>query len=99
MLCIWHINKNILKNCLNKFDKREQSDYFMKEVRQLLCSSTETSFNDSLVEFRNKFSKSGGADEYIISNVVPLKKFIVPAWNNSVRNFGNTGTSCAEGQH
>ena len=33
MLCIWHINKNILKNCLNKFDKHEQFDYFMKEVR------------------------------------------------------------------
>jgi len=32
LLCIWHINKNILKNCLNKFDKREQFDYFMKEV-------------------------------------------------------------------
>jgi len=71
----------------------------MKVVNQLLCISTETSFNDSLVEFRNKFSKSWGADEYIISNVVPLKKFIVPACTNSVRHFGNTGTSRAEGQH
>jgi len=66
----------------------------MKEVNQLLCISTGISFNDSLVEFRNKFSNSGGADEYIIRNVVHLKKFIVPAWNNSVRDFGNTGTSC-----
>jgi hypothetical protein len=99
LLCIWHINKNILKNCLNKFDKREQFDYFLKEINQLLCSSTETSFNDSLVEFRNKFSNSGGADEYIISNVIPLKKFIVQAWTNSVRHFGNTATSRAEGQH
>jgi len=32
LLCIWHINKNFLKNCQNKFDKREQFDYFMKEV-------------------------------------------------------------------
>jgi len=71
----------------------------MKVVNQLLCISTETSFNDSLVEFRNKFSKSWGADEYIISNVVPLKKFIVPACTNSVRHFGNTGTSLAEWQH
>jgi len=99
MLCIWHINKNILKNFLNKFDKHEQFDYFMKEVNQLLCISTETPFNDSLVELWNKFSKSGGADEYIISYVVHLKKFIVPDWNNSVRHFGNTGTSRAEGQH
>jgi hypothetical protein len=30
LLCIWHINKNILKNCLNKFDKREQFDYFFE---------------------------------------------------------------------
>jgi len=45
----------------------------MKEVNQLLCISIETSFNDFLVEFSNKFSKCGGADEYIISNVVPLK--------------------------
>jgi len=24
LLCIWHINKKILKNCLNKFDTRGQ---------------------------------------------------------------------------
>jgi hypothetical protein len=70
MLCI---NKNILKNCLNKIDKHEQFDYSMKEANQLLCISIETSFNGFLVEFRNKFAKSRGADEYIISNVVPLK--------------------------
>jgi len=87
LLCIWYIYKNILKNCLNKFDKHEQFDYFMKKVSQLLCISKETSFNDSLVEFRNKFSKSGGADEYIINNVVPLKKFFIPAWTNSVRHL------------
>jgi len=48
----------------------------MKEVNQLLCISTETSFNDSLVDFRNQFLKSGGADKYIITNVVPLKKLL-----------------------
>jgi len=46
LLYIWHINKNILKNCLNKFDKCEQFDYFMKKVNYLLCISTETSLND-----------------------------------------------------
>jgi hypothetical protein len=99
LLCIWHINKNVLKNCLNKFDTREQFGNFMKEINQLLFSSTETSFNDLLIEFRSKFSNSRGADEYIINNVVPLKKFIVHAWTNSVRHFGNTATSRAEGQH
>jgi len=39
------------------------------------------------------------ADEYIISNVVPLKKLIVSACNNFVKHFGNTGTSHEEGQH
>jgi len=59
LLWIWQINKNILKSCLIKFDKREQFDYFMKEVNQLLCISIDTSFNDTIVECRNKFSKSG----------------------------------------
>jgi hypothetical protein len=99
LLCIWHINKNILKNCLNKFDEREQFDNFMKDINQLLQSSTETSFNDSLIEFRAKYSNSRGADEYIISNVIPLKEFIAQPWTNSVRHFGNTATSRAEGQH
>ena len=52
LLCIWHINKNIWKNCLDKFDKREQFDYFIKEVNRLLCISTETSLNDSLAELQ-----------------------------------------------
>jgi len=75
------------------FDKREQFDYFMKEVHQLLCISTETSFNDSPGEFRNKFSNSGGADEYIISNVDPLKKFIFQSWINSVRHLVQKGST------
>jgi hypothetical protein len=99
LLCIWHINKKILKKCLNKFDTREQFGNFMKEINQLLFSSTETSFNDLLIEFRSKFSNSRGADEYIINNVVPQEKFIAHAWTNSVRHFGNTATSRAEGQH
>ena len=54
LLCIWHINKNIWKNCLDRFDKREQFDYFIKEVNWLLCISTETSLNDSLVELQRR---------------------------------------------
>jgi hypothetical protein len=63
LLCIWHINKNVLKNCPNKFDTHEQLNMLMKEINQLLFSSIETSFNDSLVEFRSKFSNSRGADD------------------------------------
>jgi hypothetical protein len=30
LLCIWHINKNILKNCLRQVDSRESFDLFVK---------------------------------------------------------------------
>jgi transposase-like protein len=51
LLCIWHINKNILKNCLNKFYKREQFDNFMKYINQLLQSSTETISGPCVLEY------------------------------------------------
>jgi len=76
MLCIWHINKNILKNCRNKCDKHEQFDYFMKEVNQLLCISTEPLSMTLLLSSETSFQRVEELMNTHISNVVHLKNLL-----------------------
>jgi MULE transposase domain len=56
LLCIWHINKNILKNCVNLFESRETFNMLMQDWNQVLYSFTEDQFNTSLMEFRSKYA-------------------------------------------
>jgi len=99
LLCIWHINKNILKNCLRQVDSRESFDLFMNHWNQVLYSSTEDMFNDNLANLRATYINLGGVIEYLDNNVIPLKRYIATPWTNLVKHLGNTATSRAEGQH
>ncbi len=99
LLCIWHINKIILKNVLNQFKCRDSFDCFMRDWNAVLNCLTEDSFNDSLGELREKYLSNEGALEYLNNNVFPLKQYIAKPWTSQVQHLGNTATSHAEGQH
>lgn len=99
LLCIWHINKNILKNVLNRFKCRDSFDCFMKDWIAVLKCSTEDNFNDSLGELREKYFSNEGALERLNNNVIPLKQYIAKPWTSQVQHLGNTATSHVEGQH
>jgi hypothetical protein len=99
LLCIWHINKNILKNVLNQFKCRDSFDVFMKDWNAVLNSNTADDFEESLQTLREHYVSNKGALEYLDNNVIPLKKYISKPWTSLLKHLGNTATSRAEGQH
>jgi hypothetical protein len=98
LLCIWHMNKNILKNCLNYFNSRAEFDEFMQDWNQVLYSTTEQSFNTSYFDLRTKYSENRCL-VYLEKNVIPFKSLIAAAWTKFKKHLGNTVSSRAEGQH
>jgi hypothetical protein len=88
LLCIWHMNKNILKNCLDYFDCRSDFDEFMADWNQVLYCSTEQSFISCYSDLRMKYSENRCL-VYLEENVIPFKRSIVAAWTNSVNHLAH----------
>ena len=99
LLCIWHINKNIIKNCKKNFEDTEKFEEFMKDWNILLSCTEEHQFETSLLEFKISYKGFPKAIEYIMKNLYPVRQKIVRCWTNSVRHLGTLSTSRVEGQH
>ncbi len=99
LLCIWHINKNITKNCKKCFDKGEDFEQFMKDWNIVLNSSDEALFEFNLKKLTMDYKEFQTAVNYIISNMYPIKEKIIRCWTNNIEHFGTSVSSRVEGQH
>ena len=99
LLCIWHINKNITKNCKKCFEKGEDFEQFMKDWNIVLNSSDEALFELNLKKLTMDYEKFQTAVNYIISNMYPIKEKIIRCWTNNIKHFGTSVSSRVDGQH
>ena len=101
LLCIWHLNKNLLKNCMNLFQPLDEYDYecFSKDWNTLIYLHSVDEFELNYLNFKHKYSAFPRAVSYVERNLYPLKSKFVSAWTDKYRHFGSTSTSRAEGLH
>ncbi|KAB2615708.1 protein FAR1-RELATED SEQUENCE 5-like [Pyrus ussuriensis x Pyrus communis] len=99
LLCVWHIEKNILANCKAYFEEEVDWIDFISTWTILIQSPNETSFNEAWSRFEVKYKERKFVLKYILSTWLPYKEKFVSAWSEKVTHFGNCVTSRAEGAH
>ncbi|KAM0987652.1 hypothetical protein EV2_012136 [Malus domestica] len=99
LLCVWHIEKNILANCKAHFEEEVDWIDFISTWTILIQSPNETSFNEAWSRFEVKYEEKKFVLKYILGTWLPYKEKFVSAWSEKVTHFGNRVTSRAEGAH
>jgi transposase-like protein len=107
ILCIWHVNMNILANCRKLFPKDKQVanniipdpkwEEFLKDWNNIINSTTEAEYNTHLAEFQKH---EGQAVQYVQDTWLdPWKEKLVRFWVDMTKHFGVRFTSPIEGCH
>nr|KAJ0224070.1 hypothetical protein LSAT_V11C200072610 [Lactuca sativa] len=86
LLCIWHIEKNVLANCKKHFTNTDEFDIFMSNWNNVAYSTTSTIFESTLGEFELLYQTRAN------------KSLLVLGKKNYL-HFGNRSSSRAEGAH
>lgn len=102
MLCIWHINQNILANCRKKLGSNEAWAEFEADTKNMMYANTTEVYYEMMESFTQKYSlgKPREAVEYCKRswfNKYP-DKFIY-AFSTGTSTFNSRATSRVEGAH
>ncbi|CAG8678443.1 967_t:CDS:2, partial [Scutellospora calospora] len=102
LLCVWHISKNVLKNCKPLFPKgmnnEESTEWqdFLSRWNDIVESETEEEFNTKWRDFRSTYANKSTAITYLEKTWIPWKERFVKAWSNTLFHLGTTVTSRIE---
>ena len=98
LLCIWHINKNVLSHCKRLFTNDEEWDAFTKRWSELVYAPTEADFDARWRSIKDDYP----VDIWGYPNntwIMPWKRSFVKCYTDKFLHFGNTSTSRSEGSH
>ena len=101
LLCVWHINMNVLKNCKPAFDVEEDWEKFYNAWHEVINASDEEGFNTAWQTFRRKYRRDHEEEINYLKNTW-LKRHrhrFCHAWTNEVTHFDTLTTSRVEGGH
>ncbi|KAG6990012.1 PKS-NRPS hybrid synthetase [Fusarium oxysporum f. sp. conglutinans] len=108
LLCIWHINKAVLSNCMPAFAKGRDHTEGIEEWREfyrlwqeIAYSKTKEAYNERLQKFRERYEADHLIEVgYIITIwLEPHKEKFVRAWTDQWLHFEQYATSRCEGIH
>ena len=99
LLCLWHINKNVVSNCKKAFDSDGWLE-FNSTWQGVLYANTEEVFEEKWAAMEIKYHDNWIAMDYLRDEIInPHKENVVRCYTNQVMHFGKTATSRAESQH
>ena len=99
LLCVWHIDKNILAKCKKYFESEDIWVVFLSAWKKIVYSSTEVEYNEHWKEFESSYMEKKKVLEYIENVWLSLKEKFVSAWTDEYLHFGNRASSRAESAH
>ena len=111
ILCVWHIENNILSKCKKYFRTKEAWIEFFGErikgkprklgdIHSVLYAPTEQELDLQWQLLQDKYNdKDPAICEYLDNEVMPKRRKWCRAWTNSLMHFDNTATSRSEGQN
>ncbi|KAL3517627.1 hypothetical protein ACH5RR_020216 [Cinchona calisaya] len=99
LLCVWHIEKNILSKCKKYFEEKEAWETFILSWTNLIKSTDEITFLKGwkLLEVDQK--EQPLVLNYLENTWLPFKEKFIYAWTDKHLHFGNHNSSRAEGAH
>jgi len=98
LLCIWHINKNIVAKC-KPLVSASLWDSFVLDWNACVSSHTIYSFEENWASFHFKYSSEQPALNYITHTWLPWKERFVKCFTGKNPHFGTTSSSRGEGSH
>nr|XP_011459501.1 PREDICTED: uncharacterized protein LOC105349985 [Fragaria vesca subsp. vesca] len=99
LLCIWHIEKNIVAHCKSQFKEKADWVAFMSSWVALVKSWNVALFNEAWNRFQIEYKDYAKVLTYIEKTWLPWKEKFVVAWTGQISHFSNSVTSRAEGAH
>lgn len=104
LLCVWHINKNVLAACKPMFDTKEHWDKFYKHWQRVIYAQNHEDFTnewDSLcTTYLEVCSDERGLVQYLSQTWIdPWQWKFVAYHTKRHMHFGTTVTSRVEGHH
>jgi hypothetical protein len=99
LLCIWHINKNLVANCKQLFADNTSWDGFLNHWNLLIAAPTENDYDSRWRAMQRAFVSNDRALAYIESVWLPHRKAFISAWADRYLHLGNKATSRGEGAH
>jgi len=99
LLCIWHLNKNLLSNCRKYFSTSEEYDEFQKGWNALAYADTEEDYEKLFLEWEKAYKIFPNALDYFVKNHYPIRKKFCKPWTNKFRHLGTISTSRVECMH
>nr|XP_043616205.1 protein FAR1-RELATED SEQUENCE 5-like [Erigeron canadensis] len=88
LLCVWHIEKNVLANCKKYFGCDKEFDIFMGSWQNVIYSATEAMFEYNWAEFELFYNDKKGPIDYIKKVWLPWKEKFVSVWTEKYLHFG-----------
>ncbi len=111
LLCIWHINMNVLGNAkevwreangVSKEEKEkitQERDQFMARWKQVVYAKTEYDFDQIWQKLLSDYSSQPALCSYLQQNQYQTRTAWAAAWTSQYRHYGTTTTSPIEGMH
>ncbi|XP_077223979.1 protein FAR1-RELATED SEQUENCE 5-like [Tasmannia lanceolata] len=99
LLCVWHIEKNVLSKCKSQFEEKEEWDMFLSTWTYLIKSPDESTFDTAWKLLEIQYKEKVFILNYLRNTWLPFKEKFVYAWTVKYMHFGNHVTSRAEGAH
>ena len=101
LLCVWHIDKNVLVNCRKHFDTEESWQAFYKAWHLIMYAKTEAEYEDQWIDLQQIYGVTHEqATSYLkLDLLLNYKKKFVRCWTDRKLHFGNHATSRGEGSN
>ncbi|XP_040361626.1 uncharacterized protein LOC112203005 [Rosa chinensis] len=100
LLCKWHINRNVMKECKKKFATAEMWNMFLNAWNTVVGSTTESEYWANLKEFESKFSTYPDELRYLKRTWLDnYKERFVVAWTDTCMHIGTTTSNRVESAH
>lgn len=98
VLCLWHINKNILARCKRHFRSDDDWIQFFGTWAVLLQMATLESYSEALGHLRARYERFLALD-YVEKTWFPYKEDLVRAWTDRALHLDISTTSRVEGSY
>ncbi|POV96860.1 hypothetical protein PSTT_15412 [Puccinia striiformis] len=100
-VCLWHVDQNIKANCQRAFagDKAEWN-VFKSKWNEVQYAKTEAAYDSAWARLVNYLGDDrASVVEYLMTNVLPDRKFFMTAWVGHTPHLGNHTTARGESAH
>ena len=101
LLCLWHINNNVLANCKKAFNSKESWEAFFADWKTVVYAISEREYERVWIDFNENNNLSHGEClDYLFETYVrDYRRRFIKCYTNKVLDFETTVTSRGEGGH